>query len=189
MGATNSKEQGILGQMKNMVTPKKKPALTAPPPLSKPASTSPTQEILKRTVSSPQSLDERVTDRFWSKAFRDYLAALDAADDLPAGQCHREACLQFVLEVEEVEDCEALPAGWARYFHQFSGLPLDDPNVLRDCREAVERGQQKGQSRRAIDRAKDICLKKLLPFHEELRAAADAKESPRSRRASSCCMF
>ena len=189
MGATNSKEQGILGQMKNIVTPKKKPTPRTPPPLSKPPSSYPAQEILKRTVSSPQSLEERVTDRFWSKAFLDHLAALDAADALPAGQCHREACLQFVLEVEEVEDCEALPAGWTRYFHEFSGLPLDDPNVLRDCREAVERGEGKGQSRRAIDKAKDICLKKLLPFHEELRAAADAKESPRSRKTSSCCMF
>ena len=189
MGATNSKEQGILGQMKSIVTPKKKPALTAPPPSSKPQNSSPKQEILKRTISSPQSLDERVTDKFWSKAFRDHLAALDDLDDLPAGQCNRAACLQFVVEVEELEDCQALPATWRSYFHQFTGLPLDDHNVVRDCREAVERRQQKGQSRRAIDRAKDICLKKLLPFHEELRAAADAKESPRSRRASSCCMF
>ena len=179
MGTSQSKEQGqsgVLGQMKTLLGPKKQPAARAPSKTSL-GTAPPSPRRLADTLGHPRLRDE----------FLSFLQTRDKDAGLPPGQCGRAGCLQFVLDVEQLKDQATLDwLAWSRYFPtgSTSGLVLRDTGLWHKCAEVVRGRQVTEEGRRALERARQMCLRDLATWHMEFLAVRLTKKPSKL---SSCC--
>jgi len=191
MGANQSKEegQGMLGQMKHILSPKK-PSLATNKPV--PVQRESSQSSICSTNSlppTPKSLSDTLASPRLRKEFLSFLQELDSQAGVPENHCGRAESLQFVVAVRELlnagEKCDrqiVVYEDWEVYFprDRVGGLVLPDTGLWRECAGVVQRGEVDREGRESLQLARDHCVRELTRMHPQF-VAQRVTQTPMTR--------